>query len=426
MAKREHTRELIATLKNEWGRLSRGGIVPSADNRACLLYFGGEEAGGELEEELDPSLTVKEAVAAAQEALKECLVFNGRIVAESEGPGFFHHEVLRALSFDGRKLAIGRMTRDDAGFHFEIEIDGVPAYRSEPDMTVYHFEWIDHDRLAWYGWYEDKEGRTDRERGLQYFVNGQNLTGSFCFETFYPTRGCANLVVQENGVRYGLRDDGSRAWERPACCNDLISCHCRSDDGTDRRPVYPEELRGKAGGVQVVFNGATGEKFDCLENASGMLTYAFNADRSRVGYVGIRYAKWVGLLGKAAGPIFGRIIDSGEKNPLAWVVTLLFNPYFGPGTAAVEGSKRYYPVNHDQVWKNGYRFANDQFFTPADKLVVTAYTAMYRGKAMVVIDEDEGPQFDDIVNVRYLAAEGCVCYLGRDGDSIYRVTVKTE
>ncbi len=416
MTDRIHERELIAEIKPEWGPL--GHLIVSADNRSCALYCGGETAE---EEEPDPSATIREMAERARQDGKERIVFNGRVQAESDGG---HREMLPALSPDGRQLAVARLIYDGAGFRYEIDVNGQPTHRCEKMFFIYTLAWLSDSRLAWYGWFKNEDGRSDKEGGHHYFVNGQDVTGQVMFEGVWADRGRHALIVQENGVRFTLNDDSSREHERPACCDSFL-CHCRWDPDQPR-PAGPEEIRDEGrSGVRVSFNGLTGPEFDEIENDSGLRSYCLNRDGSRVGYVGIKYSEEAKQLGDAAGKMVEQALERerrGEEPSDADELALaLFNPYFGAGYAAIESSKRYYPVNGDRAWRRGYEFADDHFFTPADELVVTACEG--RGK-MIVIDEDEGPLFDEVYNVRHLAAENCVCYLARKGDKLYRVTVK--
>lgn len=409
---RQHKQEVVGVCKPEWGRLEQ--VEASADNRSFALMFGSRVDG---EESVDES-------SVETDNKQHHLVYQNELVVSTLD---LVREINFSLSFDGKRLAVARLvTESDGIWRYDVSINGQPAYRGESYFFIYRLNWVDNDRLVWSGWFERPD--ENRRRGgsdHKCFVNGKDATGSFVFEPVWGERGKSNLIVIENGRRYVVKDDGTRALDRPACCNSTIFCRCNIDKESQPQRIRPtEERSGPHNLVSVTYRGVTGEQFDEIENHSGLGTYAFNEDKSRVGYIGIRHSGMANKIGRFVASKMQKAGDkehrSGKVPWWGWPIALLFNPYFGVGHAWYESSKRYYPVNHGQRWAKGYKYAGDCFFTPANELVVTVADGK---KSRVVIDEDEGPPFDQIFSVRFLAKEDCLTYLAKSGSEIIRVTV---
>ncbi|HSD12801.1 MAG TPA: hypothetical protein VLC10_04545 [Patescibacteria group bacterium] len=347
------------------------------------------------------------------------VVFGGRVLAET-GP----HEIMpMSLSFDGTKLAVAKRGRGRGERTSEIFVNGEKRF-DVPFETVYRFDWLDDERLAWSAWNSDDLRAKDDT--IHYFVNGEDVTGRLEFEPVLMDRMRQAIQVKEGRTAYMIYDDGSRSAS-VTVGPDVDRWHWFDEltppiDLADR--TRPEELwDGARRSVRVRYRGVSGPIFDGIESFGGMRQFALNADGRRAAYVGIRYSGVARAMGRAVGASLSRI--EGEPKGLsklwAWPMALLFNPYMGIGHAYIEGSRRYFPVDHDREWKKGYRFASDHFYTPHDELVVTASGSDGR---RVVIDEEEGPLFAAVENVRHLASEDAVCYLAAKDDEILRVVAR--
>lgn len=388
MTRREHRLHRLGEIDPAWGPVAH--ISPSSDNRAYLI------------------------VTEPQEGVHR-YVFDGRVIAES-GP---HDLMPVSLSFDGTKLAVAKQGRRRGGDSSEIFVNGEKRYEI-PFGTVYRFDWLDDERLAWSAW--NRDDLRSKDDTIHYFVNGEDVTGKFEFEPVLMDRMRHAIHVKEGDQAYVVYDDGSRS--APVTVPPDAERYHWFDGLWERdvRPERPEEAwDGSRRAVRVKYRGFTGPAFDGIESFGGMRSYALNKDARRAAYVGIRYSGAArvmsGIVGRALGNLEGE--PKGLAKLWAWPLALLFNPYMGIGHGYIESSRRYFPVDHERIWKKGYRFAHDHFYTPDDELVVTGVEG--RGER-VVIDEDEGPVFDRIVNVRHDAAERAVCYLATDGQNIFRVS----
>lgn len=393
MPQRAHRIERLAAIKEEWGPVRH--VMAAPDNTSFVLIAEPEEGVHRV-------------------------VFGGRVLAETEP-----HELMpMSLSFDGTKLAVARRVAEGGRVRHRIFVNGEPAYEADLS-TLHHLDWLSDRELAWDGWNEGDDGRVD-DGGIRRFVNGRDATATLDFEPVLVDRMRHAIRVKEGSKAYMIHDDGSRT--APVTVGpdvdrwhwfDELMPPIRLDDR-----ARPEEVwDGARRSVRVRYRGASGPIFDGIESFGGKRSYALNADGRRVAYVGIRYSGVARAMGRAVGAGIERI--EGEPKGLsklwAWPLAFLFNPYFGLGHAFIEGSRRYFPVDHDREWKKGWRFASDHFYTPSDELVVTCTGG---DGSRVVIDEDEGPPFSMIENVRHLAAEDAVCYLASEGEQIFRVVTR--
>lgn len=366
------------------------------------------------------------------------IVWNGRIMAESDcllGSG----EISPDLSPDGRHLAIHRFDRQRG--RWTIDLDGQPRWLT--DLTTVHYTgWLDGERFAWEGWTDEGDRRA--ASGLRYFVNGDEVTGRLSLQGVSDTRRSGLCVTDmERGVRYTVWQDGSRTPESKIVRTGYGEW-VREDDWKvtgmlpERDPRdRPSVTHGRAQRLcQVTYRGiASPTTFHGVENRSGLRTFAVSEDEGRIGYVGIRYRGWAMKLGEWVERRFEREDErekknGGEMTKRGWILAMLFNPYTGAGLAAMESSKRYYPVNtryfredgvwklEERVWKKGYRFAAVDFLTPSGELVVTAHEGR---SCRVVIDEAEGPVFDRVWGLRHSAAGDLVSYVGMKDGTLHRV-----
>jgi hypothetical protein len=428
-------------------------VIMNHDNRACAAVYQDPESG------------------------EQRFVFNGRVVARHQE----HACESFALSPNGLMLAVtkGRRCKGEPG---EIYVNGELAF-TVPFDIIYHLVWLDNQRLAWECWNDtNRQKQHDKikwrqelaeaqgvavadlppdpeleDSGVRYFINGEDRTADFAFECYWGEFGRHAMAVWEKDWVYYQDDTGARSrFEKPVLMEDgqfSFSHHrdncprgqrrwaevLNASRGEKPEPLPPDAdasgltlrqlvdrglLADDSANGRIVWRGQPGPQFDGVENGGGFRTYAFSADKSRIAYVGIRYGGWAKGLMRAVGPLIEKGLnrESGKEPPWwMWPLTLLFNPYMGPGYAATEASRRWYPVDNGQPWKKGYEFANNHFYTPASELVVTCRQG---SKVMVVVDEQEGPAFDEVYNVRYLPEEQAICYLARQGDKIFRVTVR--
>ena len=398
-----HQMELLVTNDERNGRVEQ--IISSHDNRSCVLVA---VKGLESPLFMDPGNITR-------------YVFNSVVVAEE------HFErcssMICALSYDGTKFAVAERQFQDERYVYAIKINSEQQHIIPCD-TVRHLTWLDNDRLACMAFNKDDNRPSRRRRNKRpsggCFVNGKMVRG-LNLEPFWGENMRLVTLVLQNGEQYTLFSDGSRTESEPY---DPDTRRVRSHkDKTEHE--RPEEVWDDARTTaHVIYKDASGPAFHAIESFGGMRQFAFNEKRTRVAYIGMRYPYLARQTQKLAGVMINRAAarEVGGKgfSPLDWPVALLFNPYFGPARIAIEASRRFFPVNHGKAWTKGYKAIIDYFITPKDQLVVTASDGR---EQRVVIDEVEGPAFDQIVNIRYLKAEGGVCYMARRGNRIYRVTV---
>ncbi len=324
-------------------------------------------------------------------------ILDGQIVAESANRlGML---VIHSYSFDGTKLAVAIPVIDGDEYYYMISINGEEAYRVDL-TTIAHIQWISNEELAWEGWTDRPDGRVVDD--LHYFVNGEETTGEVEFECYYPRRGVPWLKVRRGNECFLLKEDGSihsRWTVGDGEDEEFRDYPPRDTDHEEPEDTIPYDRRG----VRIKYCGVTGPRFDEIHSA-GVATpeYSYNPDRSKVGYIGKRYRFYSGVL-QAAG--------------LYFVALVLRLP---PNFHADPPGGRYHPVSNGREWHRSYRDIHDHMYTPHDEFVVVAQA---RHGQRVVIEESEGPAFEEVHHLRYLEDEGCLSYIGRLGSEYYRVTV---
>lgn len=435
---REHKSKQIATLNPQWGNVAEATICPTADNNSCVIIIGRQAPEG-TKAALDPKDedTVRGIYGPPS---FDCIVWNGQIMAETgiyELPKF-------SISFDGKRLATC-VRRSDKQRGFIIRINGELVYEA-PFDEFFDLVWIGNDELGWVVGNRGEEGRRI-EGGLRYFVNGKETTGEVEFRQALSDRRQHMIHLWQLGTFCVVNDHGERKHIRPVSADLWRNNYWPKEK---EKPEQPKVTRPKRRGPSVIsYRGQKYDPVDELEDNGGMRTFAFNADRSKIAYIAIRHGKIMrGVVSALMSPMFlqDKVQDwakapglaRGEYNHISsgrglvlkivkvlcwapsWIGVLLCNPYFGLFNALFQSSKRWYPVDNGKYWRKGYSFATDHFYTPQEELVVTAFNGH---KACVVIGQDEGPLFDEIDNVRFIQQEGAVCYLARQGENIYRVTV---
>lgn len=400
MKKYAHVEQSLGVPQKEWGNIYAV-IAPLDSSSLLLLTQSGNPSNPGIER----------------------LIFNNRMVAEWE---FGQEQVKFALSPDGAKLATARYRIKDGKLDgYDIFINGEKKYECNL-RTIHYFDWISNEALMWDGWLDDwlndeSEGipKQSRGGGIRYFRNGEETTGRFEYQPFLWGDMYQGFWITdyENDKSYQIFDDG-RIVEQGRAMRFL---DFRPERGKEKSEQPKENWNEKGKSVQVSYRGVYGPSFHDIESGGGMRQYVFSDDGLRLGYCGIRYSASANAVGKIVGNIFDFV---EEKRVISWLVgwplAILFNPYFGIGHAFIENSKRWTPVNHPAPWKKKYRWAKACFFTDKNELVV--WLGDSKGY-FVVIDEDEGPSFDSIVNIRYVKSEEKVYYIGRRGNEFYRVSV---
>lgn len=390
MAKREHVQEPLGQVDPLYGYPAH--VTACADNTSYAILTDDGDGGCRA-------------------------IFGGKIVAEwrRDSPKF-------SLSFDGTKLATAERRVERGERIYEISVNGESAYESTL-VTIHHFDWLDDGRLAWEGWNED-DGSIDDD-GVRYVVNGKDVTGSLQFEPVLMERRRHAVIIHENGKRYTVFDDGSRSETVDVPMDvDIMRWHEDGWPETRRRREIPETVRDeKTGRVRMRYRGVEGPWFDEFETMGGLGGTVFDERREKIAHVGCTYAAPARLMGRVVGSVLEKaetVEGRTKHSPLwAWPIALLFNPYFGPGYLYAETSKRYRPVDGAKAWKRGYRAVRDIFYAPSGALAAVVVS----GRGMrLVIDEDEGPSFDEIYNAR-AGKDGKITYLARTGNRFVRVTV---
>lgn len=384
----KHSKSPIGTFNPEWGHIYA--VFSAFDNSsiAFMTYIGDYNT----------------------EHMR--VIFKDRVLADGHGAN-----VESAFSFDGKKMAVA--IKEGNPLRYVIYINGAKFYELDPIYdNLYHFMWISNDELAWEAWIlEDNNGPIKENHK---YINGKKVS-DFGITPFGYGR-TSQIFVKSGNEEFIVFDDGSRSEVQPLRKHWPFGLPTTT---TDDSPQPEKEYNEQIDRVRVVFNGHKGPWFDDIESGGGLRTFAFTDDQSKLAYLGIRYAKITNLIA----PLFGKALErafeiedkTGKVPWWAKPLTLLYNPYFGPLHALAEMSKRWYVVDNGHMWKKAYHQALDHFYTPNGQLVVTV---LDDNKNRVVIDEDEGPAFDCIQDVRYLPDEGCISYIGRLGNEYFKVTAK--
>jgi len=393
MKPREHRRERLTSfgvedrpdeLKDIRGATFRKVFVlPSFDNRSLAAIVEYEVGGpGDLDKRF------------------RYYILNGKSVGGScYYPTFL---VKHSLSFDGTKFAVAiPVYDDDDELYYQIMINGEPTYEVKL-KTLAHMQWISNDELAWRGWNQDPDGRISE--GIKSFVNGEEVTGQIEFESCYQRRGVPRVKVCRGNEYFLINEDGSvrDQWTVVDGEDEALHRYPRRNPNHDK-PVDTAPHNRSGRGIRLEYRGVTGPRFDKVHSVDHrMHTYSYNPDRSMVGYVGKRFPFYAGALDTIG----------------TFVAVLVF--HVPPNLHGDPPGGRYHPVSNGREWRRSYRYVADHIYTPNDEFVVVAHAS--HGQR-VVIEEAEGPLFDEVYHLRYFDDEGCICYIGRLGDDYYRVTV---
>lgn len=301
---------------------------------------------------------------------------------------------------DGKQLATARcVAKKDGEPEYQILINGRGVY-SCPGEALTSLLWLDESTLIWHA---SQHGRRERsaDEGLWY-RNGQALpNGAFGCEVLRDQQGRRWHAVMLGEKVYRVSLDGAWSQAMPLSSahrnhwweltreepfsfdeppHQLIRYDCV------RRPVkqvqYREEL------LPALFS-----EFLPLKGGGW---FRLNEEASRVAFVGSR-CSW-----------------TSEQFPFVYPVAVrLAQLYKSRATV--------YVVDHDQTWKRSYQAVGSLFYTPFGQLVAVVKKA--NNKICVVIDQQEGPCFESVKNVRVSSQECAVCYLAQRGDKVFRVTV---
>jgi len=328
-----------------------------------------------------------------------------------------------AISFDGTKLAVG-VRGDDA----HILINGKRSY-DVPYNSISRMYWLDDQTLFWSGWDNKAYAPDEKRRESSLYRNGENVTGLFDFSpcSLDPSDLLGGLIVADlqRVVWWTVDHLGRKSEERPLPREYLVQDEFNKLTGLIHELNLQKRrasLVGKDGNRQVKFGDVIGPAFHEIDNHD--VTFVYNEDRSKVGYLGIKYSKAARFSEKWAERAFERYEKIEDRHASAEIFGAFFAlPWLALNTRLNENSKRYFPATQDHVWKKSYRWVGNHFFTPAGKLVVVAEGV---GWAKVVIDEEESEAFDSIKHPIYDPDEKAVTFVGRKGNDYYRVVVPTE
>jgi len=390
MKPREHRREHLTTfnpmaypdeLKDVRGKIQHKlHVEASPDNRSLMVMvdYGFTDSAENLRQH----------------------VFGGNVVGQLTARHVM--QTLWSMSFDGTKLAVAIPGHDDKGdWHHKILINGELVHEVKLNR-FYMMQWISNDELAWHGWNEDHRGRPVGDH--KFFVNGEETTGKIEFECFYPSRDVPWFTVFREGQCTMMNEDGSTAEQWEAEHKGWRNSHWEKDGlEIQERPDELEDIIDyDHRGVRIKCRGVTGPRFDELHSIVGDLqVFSYTRDRSKVGYVGKRfpfYSYPLQLAGFLVAFISRQVPDYHADSP----------------------GGRYHPVSNGREWRRSYRYIHDHLYTSDGEFVIVAHTS--HGQR-VVIEEVEGPFFDEVHHPRYFEDEGCLCYIGRLGNDYYRVTV---
>ncbi|MBI2056121.1 MAG: hypothetical protein HYT37_01970 [Candidatus Sungbacteria bacterium] len=391
MKKYRHIPHVVAVHQKEWGMIDPLMVISNCDHGGCIYQT------------------------AADQRDKIKLIFGNKVMAEVH----YMSDKNIALSPDGKKLALCNM---DSEQKYVVSINGEVKYEVLSD-SVYSIEWLDNERLVWQGW--NKYESNHDAKGTRYFLDGKDVTGTLRMEHFLDERMTRMVAVEEDGIQYVIRADGSVSEKVPAGANvpqdhsfdEWNSTLFNRKNNAAPRTYCNEDLDK----IEIIFDQAGTLQFDTIGYNHGV-HFMFNNDGSKVACIGIRYSPLARKVGIFINKALRDMDESKWWNHLwGWPAALLFNPYFGPGHILVELTKRWYPVNNGHVWQKGYMFAYDHFYTSLDQLAVQVQEGQ---KWRVVIDEDEGPLFDRVYNPRCLDRNGPkLFYLGLSSDTFYQVEV---
>lgn len=401
-SKNRHVPEQIAEVNRSLGGLYQ--VITNSNNSSCVLVYAGGRDG---------------------QAMK--VAFNGNTIMEPETPIAIPRIALKP---DGTRVAVSNGLQGSSIFLFGPS-GLVHTYRLDRNFRIHHLEWLPQGRLVWSGYTEEEaterehEGEsvleTTRTKTTWFrFANGEDVTGQLEFEPIISAHGKSAVLVREDGLRYYVRDDGSKHGFRQDCC-ERLHCHCHVGQPQKDKPAKAVTSPTSTG-LRVEFNGHSGPDFHCIQENGLGVGFRYNDERTRVAYVGVTRTATANTIGWAGKQLFGGMGSKILDNPLTAIpAALLFNPYFGPAYIYFEHlSKRYLVVNHDKVWKRVFKSPpRDLFFTPFDELAAVCQNGT--GERLV-IDETPGPEFEKILNPRYLESEGRVCYAAVRDNKVYRVT----
>ncbi len=356
MPKAHRIESLIARHPEEWGPTKY--LATSFDNRSFFCERG-LEYGHEHR-----------------------IILNDRVYAEWSDP---HSYPKAVLSYDGKKLAVAMENISGGKRTNVITINGKIAYEV-PFETVYRFNWLDNERLAWNAWNTGTNTHRIDDSGTRFFINGVDMTETFDFEPVIGRHGRGEVYVKEENMLYRVYDDGTRS-KPTAVPADWSGWHSRGWDWD--KDSLPEKAKDSPEIVE-------------------------------------RLTLPAGFLNSILECIFDRAeaYEARNNNKEPWwmrPIAFIFNPYFGIGHAYLKSAKRYFPANNGKEWKRGYHFAGDQFYTLSGELVASVANGQ---KMAVAIDEKEGDWWDEVYNSRFLSQENCLSYLAREGNEFFRIVVE--
>ncbi len=352
------------------------------------------------------------------------LWFNGQLIEIHPGPDGIHC----AINFDGTLVA----TSCDASVPTKpmtIAINGVTTYQLPPNYDLYQLQWVSNQELLWRAMPRHNQPG-HKSPPILTFRNGVDMTGSLLYETYYG--GMVEVIDYAAGVHYRVSPQGkvfgkeaidpSKPRARSIFDLRLPSCEALEAERALAKPK-PQVTQTQSEGY-VTHRGIEGPHFAEVERYGGLRSYVLSPDGSTVAYTGVTYQKTLDRFSR----FWIRCIACLEQEEhchkwwaklLAFPLVLLYNPYFGPIYMATKASKRHVIATQHGAWSKRYFWVSTYFFTPQNHLVALVNDSDWR----VVIDDIEGPAFDEIQNLHYNDDMQTVSYLANDGTDYFSVSV---
>ena len=352
------------------------------------------------------------------------LWFNGELIEIHPGPDALHC----VINFDSTLVATS-CAESEPSKPVTIAINGVTTYQLPPNYDLYQLQWISNHELVW---------RTMPQHNLPNwkslpmltFRNGVDVTDNLLYEPYFG--GMIEVIDYAVGVRYRVSPQGKVYGQRA-----IDPSEPRAHSVLELRLPSPEEREAehalkklkpqvtqKQGNAYVTHRGIEGPHFAELEQYGGLHNHVLSPDGSMVAYTGVTYQKTLDRLSRFLGRCL-EYLEQEERYRKWWVkilgfpIVLLYNPYFGVVYMATKISKRHVIATQHGAWSKSYFWVSTYFFTPQNHLVALVNDSDWR----VVIDDVEGPAFDEIQNLHYNGDTQTVSYLANDGTDYFSVSV---
>lgn len=328
------------------------------------------------------------------------LVANGNVIQTGEQiPNW-------SVSPEGKFAFARRCENVDGQTYYQIFMDGEELYRVAMD-NLHDLRWISAYELAWTASMDFRKNPEDQ--GMHYFINGQE-TNLLQFQRTRTADGHgAQLLVMDFRMDrgYAILDNG--VVKELGQARKLFGSYEETSWRVFRSNPYAPQVLENMRGKYVCYRGMNGP---CFSEISGRVSearkFVFSMDKNRVAYRGVAASFWTELKLLAISPI---------AYPLFFLYVASHDPrarYFRP-------ARRYYVVDHPRKWENSYHFVEALWYQENGELVAEVKTK--RGMR-VVIDEEEGPEFDEVDCSCFSAEEKAVTYFARRGNEYFRVRAR--